>query len=47
MLKKVSFWIFLIGTVASALLFLGIAWETHGQVEALSQIPQDYRQCIA
>lgn len=48
MSKKASFWIFLIGPESSALLSLGIiTWETHRQVETLSQMPPDYRQCIA
>jgi nitric oxide reductase subunit C len=38
MTKKVAFWIFLIGTVSSAILFLGLTWDTHRQVEALSHV---------
>lgn len=36
MSKSLAFWIFLVGTVASALLFLVLTWDTHRQVEALS-----------
>ena len=38
MSKKVAFWIFLIGTVTSAVLFLGLTWDTHRQVETLSHV---------
>jgi nitric oxide reductase subunit C len=38
MSKQVAFWIFLIGTVSSGLLFLGLTWDTHRQVEALSHV---------
>ncbi len=36
MSKKVAFWIFMIGTISSALLFLWLTWDTHRQVEVLS-----------
>jgi len=36
MSKKVAFWIFIIGTISSALLFLWLTWDTHRQVEVLS-----------
>jgi nitric oxide reductase subunit C len=36
MTKKVAFWIFMIGTISSALLFLWLTWDTHRQVEVLS-----------
>jgi nitric oxide reductase subunit C len=38
MSKKVAFWIFFIGTLSSAILFLGLTWDTHRQVEALSHV---------
>src|SRR3970040_945680 len=36
MSKKVPFWIFIIGTISSALLFLWLTRDTHRQVEVLS-----------
>lgn len=36
MTKKTAFWIFLIGTLSSAVLFLGLTVDTHRQVAALS-----------
>jgi nitric oxide reductase subunit C len=36
MTKKVAFWIFLLGTIASAIVFLAATWDTHRQVAALS-----------
>ncbi|HTG01186.1 MAG TPA: c-type cytochrome [Nitrospirota bacterium] len=36
MSKKAAFWIFLLGTVSSAILFLWLTWDTHRQVETLS-----------
>ena len=36
MTKKVAFWIFLLGTVSSAVLFLAATWDTHRQVAVLS-----------
>jgi nitric oxide reductase subunit C len=38
MSNKTAFWIFLIGTVSSAILFLGLTWDTHRQVETLSHV---------
>ena len=38
MTKKIAFWIFVIGTVSSAIVFLGLTWDTHRQVEALSHV---------
>jgi nitric oxide reductase subunit C len=38
MTKKTAFMIFLIGTVSSAIVFLGLTWDTHRQVEALSHV---------
>ncbi|MBI5576708.1 MAG: cytochrome c [Deltaproteobacteria bacterium] len=36
MTKKTAFWIFLLGTLSSAVLFLALTWDTHRQVVALS-----------
>jgi nitric oxide reductase subunit C len=36
MSKKTAFWIFFIGTVTSAVIFLGLTWDMHRQVAALS-----------
>jgi nitric oxide reductase subunit C len=36
MTKKIAFWIFLLGTVSSAILFLAATWDTHRQVTVLS-----------
>ena len=36
MTKKTAFWIFLLGTVSSAVLFLAATWDTHRQVAAQS-----------
>ncbi len=38
MTKKTAFWIFFIGTVSSAILFLGLTWDTHRQIETLSHV---------
>jgi len=38
MTGKSAFWIFLVGTLSSAALFLGLTWDTHRQVEALSHV---------
>jgi nitric oxide reductase subunit C len=38
MSQKTAFWIFVVGTVSSALLFLGLTYDTHRQVEALSHV---------
>jgi nitric oxide reductase subunit C len=38
MTKKAAFWIFLVGTTSSALLFLILTWDTHRQIEALSHV---------
>jgi nitric oxide reductase subunit C len=38
MSKKTAFWIFFIGTVSSAVLFLWLTWDTHRQVETLSHV---------
>jgi nitric oxide reductase subunit C len=38
MSKKTAFWIFLLGTALSAVLFLGLTWDTHRQVVTLSHV---------
>jgi nitric oxide reductase subunit C len=38
MSKKTAFWVFLIGTVSSAIVFLGLTWDTHHQIAALSHV---------
>jgi nitric oxide reductase subunit C len=38
MTNKVAFWIFLLGTLSSAALFLGLTVDTHRQVAALSHV---------
>ena len=38
MTKRTAFWIFFIGTVSSAIVFLGLTWDFHRQVETLSHV---------
>ena len=38
MTKKTAFWIFLLGTLSSAVVFLALTWDTHRQVVALSNV---------
>lgn len=38
MTKKAAFWIFLVGTVSSAMLFLWLTWDTNRQVGVLSHV---------
>jgi len=40
MTKKVAFWIFFLGTLSSAVIFLWLTWDTHRQVVALSHVDQ-------
>jgi nitric oxide reductase subunit C len=47
MSKRVAFWIFLLGTLSSALLFLGLTVDTHRQVAALSHADQLSEQVVA
>jgi nitric oxide reductase subunit C len=47
MSKKIAFWIFLIGTVSSAVLFLALTWDTHRQVAVLSHVDKLSPQVIA
>ena len=36
MTRKVAYWILLLGTVSSAIVFLVATWDTHRQVAVLS-----------
>ncbi|GAB4374205.1 MAG: hypothetical protein Kow00128_24150 [Deltaproteobacteria bacterium] len=38
MTKKTAFWIFILGTVSSAAIFLAATWDTHRQVATLSHV---------
>ncbi len=38
MTKKVAFWIFLLGTISSAIVFLAATWDTHKQIAVLSNV---------
>lgn len=46
MTKKTAFWIFLLGTLSSAVLFLLLTWDTHRQVEVLSHVDKLSPQVI-
>ena len=47
MTKKTAFWIFLLGTVSSAVLFLAATWDTHRQVVTLSNVDKLSDQVVA
>lgn len=47
MTKKTAFWIFLAGTISSAILFLGLTVDTHRQVAALSHVDKLSEKVIA
>lgn len=47
MSKKTAFWIFLLGTLSSGILFLVLTWDTHRQVETLSHADRLSPQVIA
>ena len=47
MTKKTAFWIFLIGTLSSAALFLGATYDTHRQVATLSHVDKLTDQVVA
>jgi nitric oxide reductase subunit C len=47
MTQKTAFWIFLVGTLSSAVLFLGLTWDTHRQVEILSHADKLSEQVVA
>ncbi len=38
MTRKIAYWILLLGTVSSAVVFLAATWDTHRQVAALSNV---------
>src|SRR5512145_2762094 len=38
MTKKVAYWILLLGTISSAIVFLAATWDTHRQVAVLSNV---------
>jgi nitric oxide reductase subunit C len=47
MTKKVAFWIFLLGTISSAIVFLWATWDTHRQVAILSNADKISDRVIA
>ncbi|HBO69232.1 MAG TPA: hypothetical protein DD658_03440 [Deltaproteobacteria bacterium] len=47
MTKKTAFWIFLVGTLSSAALFLGATYDTHRQVATLSNVDKLSDQVVA
>jgi nitric oxide reductase subunit C len=47
MTKKTAFWIFLLGTLSSAVLFLAATWDTQRQVATLSHVDKLSDQVVA
>jgi nitric oxide reductase subunit C len=47
MTKKIAFWIFLLGTLSSAVVFLAATWDTHQQVAILSNADKLSDQVVA
>lgn len=47
MTKKTAFWIFLIGTISSAAVFLGATYDTHRQVGTLANVDKLSDQVVA
>src|SRR5512139_3596939 len=47
MTKKTAFWIFLLGTLSSSVLFLGLTWDTHRQVATLANVDKLSDQVVA
>jgi len=47
MTKKIAFWIFLLGTLSSTVLFLGLTWDTQRQVATLSNVDKLSDQVVA
>jgi len=47
MTKKVAFWIFLVGTLSSGILFLWLTWDTHQQIHVLSHVDKLSTQVVA
>ncbi|HXE97133.1 MAG TPA: cytochrome c [Dongiaceae bacterium] len=46
MTKKTAFWIFLLGTLSSSIVFLGLTVDTHRQVAALSHVDKLSKKVI-
>jgi len=47
MTKKTALWIFILGTVSSAVLFLAATWDTHRQVATLAHVDRLSDQVVA
>jgi nitric oxide reductase subunit C len=47
MTKKIAFWIFLVGTLSSGILFLWLTWDTHQQIHVLSHVDKLSTQVVA
>jgi len=47
MTKKTALWIFILGTVSSAVLFLAATWDTHRQVATLANVDKLSDQVVA
>ena len=47
MTKKAAFWIFLVGTLSSGILFLWLTWDTHQQIQVLSHVDKLSTQVVA
>lgn len=47
MTKKTAFWIFLLGTLSSSVLFLGLTWDTHRQVATLANVDKLSDQAVS
>jgi len=47
MTKKTALWIFILGTVSSAVLFLAATWDTHRQVAILANVDRLSDQVVA
>ncbi len=46
MTKKIAFWIFVLGTVSSGILFLALTWDTHRQIALLSHVDKLSAQVV-
>jgi nitric oxide reductase subunit C len=47
MTKKIAFWIFLLGTLSSTVVFLGLTWDTQRQVTTLANVDKLSDQVVA
>jgi nitric oxide reductase subunit C len=47
MTKRIAFWIFLLGTLSSMIVFLGLTWDTQRQVTTLSHVDKLSDQVVA